>query len=558
MSATVSPSTPEISVVIATYNRTASVARLLALLAEQTCPVGCFEVIVVDDGSAPPAAPVLEALALPFPLVVVSQANGGPAVARHAGIVRARGEILVILDDDMRVAPEFLAAHRAGHPPDTRRVVLGAVRAPRGRTLRLFERLQLARMDHLARAAKRGTPPRGMDLYTGNVSLRRADYFAVGGFDLSLRLSEDAELGLRLEQAGVAFVTSEDALAVHDSDHASLAGWFRRSVAYGASEGRIATQHGMAQEVNPWRYLRLVNPVSRPLLLASALAPSALRPLAWTAMSTAMALGALGLERAACAGAMFVYGLLYMAGVGQQAGSRRRALHELAEYLRGCDGPELGWAMRLGKLAADVRADHAALLRADDKYQSSQASPRRHGLLGNLFRRVGFQMLAAYRVMRMLRDVGLRFLAMVASRLIRHVYGADLHWDAELAPGVIIVHGNGLVISHAARVGPGCILFQHVTLGESVDPETRRQGAPTLEGDVHVGPGATLLGPITVGRGTKVAAGTALMHSVPPGSLVESPAPVVRSRAAVRRSATGVQETPVGPGATHRSDAGEA
>jgi serine O-acetyltransferase len=133
----------------------------------------------------------------------------------------------------------------------------------------------------------------------------------------------------------------------------------------------------------------------------------------------------------------------------------------------------------------------------------------------------------------------------VASRLIRHLYGAEIHWNAEVADGVSIVHGNGLVLSHQARVGPGCILFHNVTLGVGLDPVTRESGAPTLGKDVHVGPGATLLGPIHVGDGTKVMAGAVLTHSVPPNSLVK-PAPVevsVRRSAATQGEGDGADES---------------
>jgi serine acetyltransferase len=58
-----------------------------------------------------------------------------------------------------------------------------------------------------------------------------------------------------------------------------------------------------------------------------------------------------------------------------------------------------------------------------------------------------------------------------------------------------------------------------------IDPETGAMGAPTLERNVHVGPGATLIGPILVGEGTKIMAGSVLNRSVPPNSLVR-PAPV--------------------------------
>ncbi len=139
-------------------------------------------------------------------------------------------------------------------------------------------------------------------------------------------------------------------------------------------------------------------------------------------------------------------------------------------------------------------------------------------------------MMAAYRIMRFLRAARLGLLARLASRSMRHLYACDIHWDADLAPGVIIVHGTGLVISHAARVGSGCILFQHVTLGLNIDAVSRVTGAPRLEENVHVGPGAVLLGPIVVGRGTKIMANALLMHSTPPDSRVETVEAVVRVR----------------------------
>jgi serine O-acetyltransferase len=140
-------------------------------------------------------------------------------------------------------------------------------------------------------------------------------------------------------------------------------------------------------------------------------------------------------------------------------------------------------------------------------------------------------MMIVYRVMRCFRALGLTPVAMIMSRCIRHIYAAEIHWDAELAPGVAIVHGTGLVLSREAKVGSGCILFQSVTLGVSVDPVSREVGGPTLEDDVHVGPGAALLGPITIGRGTKIMANAVVMHSVPANSIVEIASATIRTRA---------------------------
>lgn len=187
----------------------------------------------------------------------------------------------------------------------------------------------------------------------------------------------------------------------------------------------------------------------------------------------------------------------------------------------------------LTAFARSVRADYGSLQRYRGKYHQETVSAARLPL--DVVRKVGFQMLVATRVMRLVRDAGIPVAPQIVSRLIRHLYGAEIHWDTELADGMSVVHGTGIVLSHAATVGPGCILFHNVTLGEGLDPVTKEAGAPTLEEDVHVGPGATLLGPITVGRGTKIMAGAVLTRSVPPNSLVKSPEPEVSARGGAMR-----------------------
>jgi serine O-acetyltransferase len=177
---------------------------------------------------------------------------------------------------------------------------------------------------------------------------------------------------------------------------------------------------------------------------------------------------------------------------------------------------------------AAVRADHATIVRYGAKYGDSRNPAG--SLLGDAVRKVGFQMMVAYRAMRLLRAWHLPLLPQIASRLIRHLYGSDLHWEARFDPGVMIVHGMGLCISHSARVESGVILFQGVTLGVGIDPVTRETGAPHVEADVHVGAGATLIGPIRVGARSKVMGGVVLMRSVPEDSLVKAPEPSVKAR----------------------------
>jgi serine O-acetyltransferase len=139
-------------------------------------------------------------------------------------------------------------------------------------------------------------------------------------------------------------------------------------------------------------------------------------------------------------------------------------------------------------------------------------------------------MLAACRIMHFCADAGVPLAPRIASRAIRHLYGADIHWEAQLAPGIVFVHGMGLAISRAARVERGAILFQNVTLGMGIDPQTRGVGAPVVEQNVHIGAGSTLVGPIRVGARSKVTANCLVRTSIPADSLVEAPTPTVSVR----------------------------
>jgi serine O-acetyltransferase len=200
-----------------------------------------------------------------------------------------------------------------------------------------------------------------------------------------------------------------------------------------------------------------------------------------------------------------------------------------------------GSGVRLWRLAAlrsafrtmvvAVGEDRAMLHHYDAKHAPERAAGDGGGFARDVVTRVGFQMLVAYRLMRFFVDAGVPLAPQVASRMIRHLYGSDIHWEAQLEPGVVLVHGMGLALSSAARVQRGAILFQHVTLGLSFDQATRQTGAPLVERDVHVGAGSTLVGPITIGARSKITANCFVRTSVPPDSLVEAPAPAVTARA---------------------------
>jgi hypothetical protein len=183
-------------------------------------------------------------------------------------------------------------------------------------------------------AVRRGEPVHGDAMCTGNVSLRRADYASIGGFDASLPCSEDRDLGIRLERYGAQPTFSERAYTVHHSDHTDLQRWLARARLYGHCDSRIAEKHADLEYVDPWRFLLMVHPISRPLLLLAALAPPAGRALSRTAMSVSQAIDRVGLAPVAVAGTTFVYGLEYFMGVREHAASFVGAVSGLVAYYK--------------------------------------------------------------------------------------------------------------------------------------------------------------------------------------------------------------------------------
>lgn len=533
---------PWVSVVIATYNRADLLRRLLGQLGDQTLDPARYEVLAVDDGSKDDMRAALSDVKPRYALRIERQENAGPAVARQRGAELARGAILVFLDDDMQVQPTFLERHLARHTePDT--VVLGRLRPDaKLAEMPLFERFY-ARV--LARAgdefASGQQPVRGHNVYTGNVSMPRELFLRVGGFDPEFRALEDEELGVRLEKAGARFAFADDAESVHGSDWTSMKKWMDRAYRDGVYQAKLARKHPDVPESSPWRHLPNLNPVSRPFMALSLAAPGPASLLAGAAIRTAAALDKVGLEPVAIAGATFVYGLQYYRGVRGETGGALDVAREYREFKRGVTLlGRGGGGSAFRELVEGIREDHRMIRFYADKYdQRDQGDGLPHAgaaaLAGDAVKKIGFQLMIAYRVMRWFRRSGLQLGAQFMSRSIRHAFASDVHWDAELEPGVVIVHGFGLAISYAARVRSGCILFQNVTLGYGPDPERKTEGgAPLLERNVHVGIGATLYGPIVVGEGTKIMAGCVLSRSVPPRSIVEAPVPHVGARAAPR------------------------
>ncbi|HEY0317891.1 MAG TPA: glycosyltransferase [Solirubrobacterales bacterium] len=293
------PDGPLVSVIVPTHQRREALRRALASLAGQTADPSSYEVVVATDACSDGTTEMLDSLQMPYELRPVVPGKRGRAAACNAAVAAARGEVLIVLDDDMTVVEEFVERHRAHHPAGSRRCVLGAVPVElRGGSPRAARYVKEKFDLHLSRLADREHLELPRSFYTGNASLRTEVMREVGGFDESFGVygNEDVELALRLRAAGVRLEYDPDALA-HQEYGKDLIGLQRDTEEKGRTTVLLARAH---PEV--FGSLRLAAPddSSRPWLAARALLLWATRGLPATAravFAAAAVLERLGLWR---------------------------------------------------------------------------------------------------------------------------------------------------------------------------------------------------------------------------------------------------------------------
>jgi GT2 family glycosyltransferase len=237
-----------ISVVVPTCRRRASVLRGLTALAAQDLRADEFEVVVSIDGSDDGTREAIGSFRAPYGLRVIDGPRRGRAAACNAGITVARGDVVVILDDDMEPAPACLSSHRRHHEDGARVCVMGAVPVRvDGDTPRVGRFVRWKFDLHLAKLAEPGHVFALRDFYSGNTSIRRDVLDEVGLFDESFTLygNEDLELSLRLRAANVTLLYDRDALA-HQHYEKDLAGLTRDTFEKGKTAVLLARSHPVA------------------------------------------------------------------------------------------------------------------------------------------------------------------------------------------------------------------------------------------------------------------------------------------------------------------------
>ena len=156
------------------------------------------------------------------------------------------------------------------------------------------------------------------------------------------------------------------------------------------------------------------------------------------------------------------------------------------------------------ELGAAARADIVAVFDRD---------PACHRFLQPLLFFKGFQAIQAYRIGHWLWRQGRKDLAYFMQMRVSEVFGVDIHPAAKIGKGIMIDHAHSIVIGETARVGDNVSMLHSVTLGGTGKEEQQRH--PTIGCGVLIGAGAKVLGNITVGDCSRIAAGSVVLQDVP-------------------------------------------
>ncbi len=230
----------DLSVIVPTFNRLESLRRLLHSLDARECPDSIrFEVVIVDNGSEDGTQDMLRghgARLQRFSLEVLEERDRGKAKALNRGLARARGRIVLIVDDDVVVHPECLLKHLECYRTTDfdalqGRILPGVDAEGKPADPKRLRQYNIPVVDY-------GDEVREIRGLTGtNMSLKREVLERVGFFDARLGpgaagFSEDTEYSMRIRKAGFKIGYTPHAVVYHELNPVRYGSGYNRAVQY--------------------------------------------------------------------------------------------------------------------------------------------------------------------------------------------------------------------------------------------------------------------------------------------------------------------------------------
>lgn len=510
---------PIASIIIATQNRNQHLKRLLSDLCHQSEDKKNYEIILVYDGGDEKPDAEIKKLANCVNIKIIKQQKKGQSHARQKAVENSTGNILITLDDDMRVGSSFIHEHISKHK-NNRIVVLGNIEKPSNKNLPAHEKF------HLETIKKRNENQEhkinGSSLCTGNSSFSRNLFFKAGGFDVSLLRSEDKELGIRLEENGAIFIKNPKASSRHDSPHNNRKEWLNKAYKYGVYDQIISTKHKEKHNSSTSYFKNNMSPIKSKAVSIIEKSNIASKLLSNIASIAAESSNRITDNKLPTELAKLAFAIQYHNGAFNQ----KKATHSTKNE-----------AIKLYK---NIMEDRSESVKRRMKYH---IDPKIEKASIELITKTGFQICTLIRIMQFMRNTGHKRSAKATSRFIRHMYGSDIHWNCDIEPGISIIHGIGIVISESAKISSGTLVSHNVTIGKGLDQKNKKIGAPKIHKNVHISPNCTITGPIIIGENTKIAPGCTVSQSTPKNARVFPNKPKITTKCTTKTTSTSKKTT---------------
>jgi serine O-acetyltransferase len=212
--------------------------------------------------------------------------------------------------------------------------------------------------------------------------------------------------------------------------------------------------------------------------------------------------------------------------------SLRELMHQVLHELQFVSGHNSASEVQRSQAIAIVRAftGHLAGIRAlleTDIVAAYEADPAARSIDEVLVCYPGITAITYHRLAHALHELGAPLVARIIAEIAHSMTGIDIHPGAQIKGSFFIDHGTGVVIGETAIIGERVRLYHAVTLGAKRFPADQDGASirinarhPVVEDDVVIYAGATVLGRITIGRGSVIGGNVWLTRSVPPGSKI--------------------------------------
>jgi serine O-acetyltransferase len=130
----------------------------------------------------------------------------------------------------------------------------------------------------------------------------------------------------------------------------------------------------------------------------------------------------------------------------------------------------------------------------------------------------GLHAIWIYRIAHWMWNHNVKLPARLLSETGRWLTGVEIHPGATIGRRLFIDHGMGVVVGETCEIGDDVLIYQGVTLGGTSLKKEKRH--PTIEDHVMISSGAAVIGPVTIGHGSRIGAGAVVVSSAPPYSTI--------------------------------------